>query len=152
MFSACLVISAAGLLMARYLVMRTISNFAGLSCGQEAFDVCTESRNPKDPSGRWILYLSAVWKRKKIVLFKNAKYFPCSPKRQVSDIANFSGNAALGFMWKILGCINDEQVRLLLLNNEGACSQSHLPERNQMLIRNSFSMPELPRSQNVGWE
>lgn len=88
----------------------------------------------------------------KTLLFTNAKYFLCSPKRQVSDIANFSGKAALGFMWKIFACINDEHIRLLLLNNEGACSQSHVPERNQMLIRNSFSMPELPRTQNVGWE
>lgn len=151
MFSACLVICSAGLLMAHYLLMRTISNFAGLSCWQEAFDVCTESRNPKDPSGRWMLYLSTVWKRNKTLLFKHAKDFSLHSKK-TSVTVNFSGNVALDFMWKILAYINDEHIRLLLLNNEGACTQSYLPERNQTLIRKgSFSMPEFPRSQNVGW-
>lgn len=88
---------------------------------------------------------------KKTLLFKHAKDFSLHSKK-TSVTVNFSGNVALDFMWKILAYINDEHIRLLLLNNEGACTQSHLPERNQTLVRKgSFSMPEFPRSQNVGW-
>lgn len=140
-FSVCLVICAAGLLMARYLLMRTISNFAGPSSGQEAFDVFTENENPKAPSGRWILYLSTVWKRKKTLLFKHAKSFSLRSKKQVSDLVKFSGNAALGLMWKILACINDRHIRVLLFNNEGSCTQSHVPERNQLLVRKDSFFP-----------
>lgn len=64
------------------------------------------------------------------------------PKKQVSDLVKFPGSVVLGFMWKILAYINDRHIGwLLLLNNEGACTQSHLPERNQLLIRKDSFFP-----------
>lgn len=68
----------------------------------------------------------------------------------MSDIVNFSGNVALGFMWKFLAYINDKHVRLLLFNSEGACTQSHPPERNQMLIRKDSSHASTPQDSECG--
>lgn len=61
------------------------------------------------------------------------RVFLCVPK--VSNLVKFPGNVVLGFMWKILAYISDRHIRFLLFNNESAHTQSHLPERNQLLIR-----------------
>lgn len=148
MFSVCLVVCAAGLLVAHTCLQGQYQILLVCPVGRKHLMSVLKAEIQRTPlEGECCISLLSG--RGKNPFVQECQRFSLHSKQK--DLVKFSGNVTLGFMWKMLVYITDEHIRLLHFNNEGACTQSHIPERNQMLIKkDSFSMPELPRTQRCG--
>lgn len=150
MFSVCLVICAAGLLVAHTCLQGQYQILLVCPVGRKHLMSVLKAEIQRTPlEGECCI--SVLSGRGKNPFIQECQRFSLHSKQK--DLVKCSGNVTLGFMWKMLAYINDEHIRLLHCNNEGACTQSRVPERNQMLIRkHSFPCQNSPGLRDVGWE